>query len=276
MRLKSSVALTVVLMAAACGAGPRGPGNSEELKALEGQLFAADGVVAGLEAYVSKYPADPEGHSLLARALSLKAEAWDRAAFERIAQHERKVLELSTDASLREGSLVGLINIYMRTGPLNQPAEVIEPAKELIAVSATLSSPHTYLSLALADLKRADEAVQVWSDALRTLRGRARQEIAVGIGYLTLGNELTESHIQTLVTVLTTVANDVENPDPRAQALALTLRAERLEKDPATQKALLEEAVPWKALAAQQDQQSSEALKAEVADLLRRAGVLRK
>jgi hypothetical protein len=284
----SGVALTGVLIAGACGgaqeSGPTAsapaPGNPEELKALEAQQqrTAPRATVAGFEAYVSKYPTDPKGHWRLAGAIldgvpklaRLHTDA-DRAALERAAQHERKVLELSADNSLRAGAAMQLTTIY---GPmmLARPEEVIEPAKQLIAMSATLADSHSLLAEALADLNRFDEAVQVWSDALTTLRGRDRRQIAVGIrGFADLNPELTDAHIRTLVTVLTTVAEDVENPDPRANAVALTLRANRLEKDPATRRALLQQAAPWNALADEQDQKSLEELNAAINELKRRS-----
>jgi len=53
--------------------------------------------------------------------------------------------------------------------------------------------------------------------------------------------------------------------------VALTLRAERLEKDVATQRALLQEAAPWKALAEQEHQKTFEEMKAALAELQRRS-----
>jgi hypothetical protein len=239
--------------------------------------------VAGLEAYVSKYPTDPNGHWQLAfflpdlvPVLTRDYTDADRATLERAAQHERKVLELSADKELREASYMGLTQIY---GPLKlaRPEEVIEPAKQLIAMSATMSDPHLQLADALADLKRTDEALQVWEDALKTLRGRDRRQIAIGInGFADLHPELTDAHIQTLVTVLTTVAADVENPDPRANAVALTLRADRLEKDAATKRALREQAASWKALADEENQKSLEELKTMFEELQRRAAARQK
>ncbi|MBA2706968.1 MAG: hypothetical protein H0U59_04090, partial [Gemmatimonadaceae bacterium] len=121
-------------------------------------------------------------------------------------------------------------------------------------------------------LKRTDEAVRVWRDAQETLRGRDRRHITTGVKiFADLHPELTDAHVQTLVTVLTTVAADVENPDPEAKAVALTLRAERLEKDVATKRALLQEAAPWKALADQEHQKTFEEMKAALAELQRRS-----
>ena len=296
-KLNGTAALILILMTGGCGgeppnnAAPTGaapadpaPGNPQELETLEQhRQNAPRDAVDGFEAYVAKYPTDPKGHWGLARALEgavpLLASEYsdaDRAALERAAQHRRKVLELSSDGALREAALMGLMETY---GPLRlaRPGEVIGPAKELIAMSATLGSPHTKLSGALADLKRPDDAVHVWSEAAKTLRGRDRREIAAGIGYLTeLHPELSEAHVQTLVAVLTTVAEDVEYPDPRAKALALKLRAQRLEKDAATKKALLQEAAPWDALADQQGQKSIDELKAAIADLQRRSAAGRR
>jgi len=136
---------------------------------------------------------------------------------------------------------------------LDRPEEVIEPARHLIAISETMAFPHLQLANALAALKRLDEAVQVWVDSLKTLRGADRRVIPIGISSLAEGHpELTDSQIQTLVTVLTTLAADTENPIPQANAVALTLRADRLEKDPAVQRALRQQAVPWDALAHEQ------------------------
>jgi hypothetical protein len=260
-RFTNGVALTVVLMVGACGSAPSEktpppdsapvPGDPAQLKTLKAQQQTAPSdAVTGLEAYVSKYPTDPKGHWQLSAAilatvptLARKYTDADRAAVERAAQHARQVTELSGDQSLRTAAFMRLTTIY---GPmmLARPEAVLEPAKQLIAMSATLADPHFLLAEALADLKRIDEAVQVWPDALNTLRGRDRRQIAVGINGFADRYPLTEAHIRTLVTVLRTVAEDVENPDPRAHAVLLTLQANRLEKDPATRRALLQQAAP--------------------------------
>ena len=283
-RFTSGVALTVMVMVGACGGTPSeesaapAPGNPVEVKALQAlRQTAPRDAIAGLEAYVSKYPTDPQGHWQLASAILATVPALarshtdaERAEMERAAQHARKVAELSGDQSLRAAAYMQLTNIY---GPLMlaRPAEVVEPAKQLIAMSATLDAPHSLLAEALADLKRIDGAVQVWSDALNTLRGRDRRQIAVGISsFADRRPELTEAHIRTLVAVLRTVAEDVENPDPRAHAVALILQANRLEKDPAARRALLQQAAPWTALADQQNQKSLDELKAAIKELERR------
>lgn len=286
-RFTSGVALALVLMLGACSGTPseKSPppaaaaGNPAELAALKAQRKTAPGdAVAGLEAYVAKYPTDPDGHWQLASAilasvpaLARKPNDAERAALERAAQHARKVAELTGDQSLRNAANMQLTRIY---GPLMlaRPAEVVEPAKQLVAASATLADAHYLLAEALADLKRTDEAVQVWSDALNSLRGRDRRQIAVGInGFAESRPELTEAHIRKLVSVLRTVAEDVENPDPRARAVALTLQANRLEKDPATRRALLQQAAPWTALADEQNQKSLDELKAAIKELERRS-----
>ena len=293
-RFTSGVTLVLVMMTGACGgdrpkeaastAPAASPGNPKELKPLETLLLKEPkAAITGLEAYVAKYPTDARGHWVLARAIKGAAPVLpgeytdaDRTALERAAQHQRKVLALSADGDLREAANIELMDIY-GTLRLNRPEEVIEPAKQLIAMSATLSDPHYHLANALVRLKRPDEAVQVWSDAEKTLRGRDRRVIAAGINAFAGRHpeKLTDAHIQTLVTVLTTVAADVENPDPRANAVALTLRAERLEKDPATKHAVLQQAAPWKALADQENQKSLEELKAAVAELQRRSATKR-
>jgi|SRR5687768_18049701 len=287
-RFTSGITLIVILISGGCSDEPpkrSAPaasvlvrGNPDELKTLKAQRRTAPKeAVAGLEAYVAKYPTDPSGHLQLAGAITEAMPVLpsysdaDRAALERAAHHERKVLELSTDRELRAAAYMKLTQIY---GPLmlKRPEEVIEPAKQLIAMPELMPDPHLLLAEALADLKRVDEAVRVWSDAQETLRGRDRRHITTGVKlFADLHPELSHAHVQTLVTVLTTVAADVENPDPEAKAVALTLRAERLEKDVATQRALLQEAAPWKALAEQEHQKTFEEMKAALAELQRRS-----
>jgi hypothetical protein len=282
-RIFVSTAVVWLMVTAGCGRTPAeqkppaatAPGDAKELKRLE-DLPSAEALPA-LDAYVKKYPNDPNGHWQLAFTLqdSTKTVAdlppASKANLQRAAEHYRKMFELSSDPKLRTEANGGLLNIY---GPflLNQPENVIEPARQLIAASDFSMQPQFLLSSALMNLHRSDEAVQVWVDAGKTLRGRDRYLIAHGIHSVNdIHHGLTAAQVQTLIGVLNDAAADKATPDPRAKAVALELQAEYLEKDPAAKRALLQEAAPWQALADARAQKSLEELEAAIAELERRS-----
>ena len=223
---------------------------SAELKLIEPLVRSnPPEAVRRLDAYLARHPDDAQAHLWLSRSIRYAVEglsATDVAMLERAAGSARRALTLTQDRDVRIGALESLTDIY---GPvrLKRPADVLEPARQIMALGNNGAMEHMTVVFALRDLKRYDEAVDLLHRARGAVNIKEHKALVVLIkAFVDRVPTLSQAQVQGLVTDLTEMAEaDPERTGPSARAAALRIRANRLETDPVRQRALLDEADLW-------------------------------
>jgi len=240
-----------------------------------------------MEAYVAANPRNADGQFTLAMAyegiacnIKLTGDPASPARIahlEKAADRYRSYLTLVRevdDRSYRATGLKSLARIYGRDA-LNQPPDAERAARQLVDEDRTSSESYLVLAKVLRESDRHSEATELLRKARFSLPSSEQRPLAAGMWlHATVSPKLPRAEIQALIDDLSAIAdgwlaNDPGNPTgPLAKRMAVELRANRLEDDPARKRALLAEADLWR--------QVSDARTApELADVMEKLNQLR-
>ncbi|MEZ5316180.1 MAG: hypothetical protein R2752_02150 [Vicinamibacterales bacterium] len=184
-----------------------------------------------------------ETYAEAARTLTTPdAVANRRGRLETAAEHYRRALAL--DPLSRPGSLVGLVRVYGED-ELNEPAQAEPFARQLVSERPRSVVWHVGLARILDALGRAGEASRVLHDAAAKVQGDDRVTLAMTVTQRVAETPALAGADVTLLLddSLAIVADELRRtPDRRdlymVKTLALQLQADRVERDPARQRAL--------------------------------------